>query len=82
MIQVAVEASNLAIHKVENNTGPGFSPTILPDHCGLLLSYALDFIFHRSDRNLLFLGYSIQHMYKLVQFLVHYGQLKKKTQEG
>jgi hypothetical protein len=72
MIQVAVEENNLANHKAENTAGPGSSPVAPPNPFGLLSSDPLDFIFYRTNGNLLLLCKGIQNMYKLVQFLVHY----------
>jgi hypothetical protein len=73
MMQVAVEENNLASHKAENTAGPESSPaTPPPNQFGLLPSDLLDFIFYRTNWNLLLLCKGIQNMYKLVQFLVHY----------
>ena len=73
MKQVAVEENNLASHKAaENTAGPGSSPAAPPNQFGLLPSDPLDFIFYRTNGNLLLLRKGIQNMYKLVKFLVHY----------
>jgi len=72
MIQVVVEENNLANHKAENTVDPGSSPVAPPNQFGLLSSDPLDFIFYRTNGNLLLLCKGIQNMYKLVQFLVHY----------
>jgi hypothetical protein len=72
MIQAAVEENNLASHKAENTAGTGSSAAAPPNQFGLLPSDLLDFIFYRTNGNLLLLCKGIQNMYKLVQFLVHY----------